>query len=41
MKSADQTVSGNLGTYSGTLSRFGSRRFARRRWLSFIWQYTR
>jgi len=41
MKSADQTESGRRGRYSGTRSRFGSRRFAARRRLSFMAQYTR
>jgi len=40
-KSADQTVSGNRGTYSGTRSRLGRRRFAARRRVSRMALYTR
>jgi hypothetical protein len=41
MKSADQTVSGNRGTYSGTRSRLGKRRRAALRRFNRVALYTR
>jgi hypothetical protein len=41
MKSADHTVSGSCGTYSGTRSRLGRRRFADRRKFNRMALYTR
>jgi hypothetical protein len=41
MKSADQTLSGSFGTYSGSRSRGGNRRFAARLMFSRMSLYTR